>query len=221
MGKEVFSQRYKISESATPTTPPPSVQQRPAPSQQKTEAPAINNLEDIFTIMEHTKERLKIAEKNIYDSNVLSEKYSYDDKIILDDISRLINSSILGEFQTAKERYEDILKGYDDTRLKSKLYNEKIKKIIESKPPEQVMNYLRELEIQYIFINAFETILKGYEDINYKVSTIPQEKIGARTYHERQKFEDAMFLINICKKDAEKILEFLKKLHSKTIDSSL
>jgi hypothetical protein len=173
------------------------------------ETEKINNLEDVFKVMEKTADRLKIAEKNIYDSGILSERYSFDDKIVLDEISRAINS-IISEFQNGKERYEDVLKGYEDSRLKTKLYKEEIKKIIETKPPETVMNFLRELEIQNIFVNTFNIITKFYNDIEYKLNSIPEERVISRKFHERQKFDDALFLINICKKNAENILKFFQ-----------
>jgi len=177
----------------------------------------IESLQDIFNIMEKMKGTLKIVEKNIYDSNVLSEKYSIDDKIILDDITRIINSNIIGEWTAIYERYEDILKGYEDTRLATKLYNPELRKIIEKKPPEIVKEFLRQLEIHNIFISGFENIIKGYNDIEYKLKVIPVERISARPFNERQKFDDAMFLMNSCKKDAEMILSFLKSEYNKLL----
>ncbi len=179
----------------------------------------LNIIEDMFAIMEHSKDILKMAEKNIFDSEVLSEKYSIDDKIMLDELSRLITNSIISEFQTAKERYEDLLHGYDDNRLKSKLYKEEIKNIIDNLPTDKIITYLRDLESINIFKTSFELMLKAFDDIEYKVSTIPQDKIESKKFHDRQKFEDAIFLIKSVQKECKRIYAFLNELEEKLIQN--
>ncbi|MBN1899458.1 MAG: hypothetical protein JW827_11830 [Spirochaetes bacterium] len=207
MTKEVMGSKPEQLKKPAPMPAKPA--QTPVPKEEKEEM--ITCLKDIFGIMEHMGERFKIIEKNIFDSQILSERYSYEDKILLDDLFRMFNADIMGEFKNGKERYEDILKGYDDGRLSQKKLSDEIKAKLATKPKESQILFLREMEMEDIFYNIFLSIKKAFNDINYKISTISADKISARSYHERQKFEDAKFLLDVCFKDIERILDYLKK----------
>lgn len=168
------------------------------------------NLEDTFKMMDVIKGRMEAAVKNMYDSNVLNERYSYDDKIFLDDLSSLIKQSIIEEMNNARIKYEDLNRGYEDAALSAKLYSDQVKARIAQLPPDDKIKYLRQLRGVELFIRSFEMIIKTYSDLDYKISTVSEEKINARTYAERQKFTDAKTSINTCVNDTKTILSFLK-----------
>ncbi len=181
----------------------------------------LNTIDDVDKVFQKIKERLEIAEKNIYASNVLDARFNYDDKIILDDISRTIKTSIIEEFKSAREKINDILKGYEDTKLRNKFYEGKILEVLEGKTPDARLKVLRQFEAIINFLDRIEDVIKGFDDIDYKLSMIPREKISLRPFIERQKFEDAKFTINTCKQDMEKIKKFFENKKKELLAGNL
>lgn len=168
----------------------------------------IESINHVTLVTDRISERLDMAIRNIQDSNIFNEKYSIDDKMTLDDIRRIIKSEISGEFQKLKEYYEDVFKGYDDARLKNKPYDDEIKAVLAASPSSEKLNILREVDALNIYKKGLKQILKAFDDVDYKFTLISEDKINARTFHERQKYSDGKYSINTCRKDIEKILEF-------------
>lgn len=167
----------------------------------------IEKISDVSSVIEKVIERLEISLKNIIESNVFNERFGFDDKMVLDDIRRIVKTDIIGEFQNLKEIHEDTLKGYNDTKLKNKAYGEKIKALLAVTPRTDHINILRELESIEIFQKGLKSILKSFDDIEYKLSIISGDKINARNFHERQKFSDGQISLQTCKSDTIKIIK--------------
>lgn len=177
----------------------------------------INSIEDISSVVKKLSDRLEIAIKNIYESKVFEEGYNYDDKIMMNDIRSLIRSDIIEEFKSLKERYEDIFKGYDDSKLENKKHRDDLKNILKDKNAEEKLSFLRELHGLDLYKENLESIIKAFNKIEYKLSTISETRITAKTFHERQKFSDSKFSLNTCKKDVMQILKYIKKSHGQKL----
>lgn len=203
-----------------PEKPQPAAPEKPAEEPDaalKVDGIIINGVEDIYQVVEKVKARLEMTLKNIYESNIYNERYSYDDKVVIDEISRMIKNSIVEEFHNARVKFEDILKGYEDNRITVRMYNEQIKKIIASYSAEDRIRFLRDIAADETYIAEMEAIVKVFNDLEYKLSIAPETKVNARTYVERQKFNDAKITLNTCKNDVIRVLDFFKKVYTQKI----
>lgn len=228
LGKEYIKDHYQIndsipsmtSSSSESTTPPPPSDPPVEETQSKSfDGITIKSVDDVVNITGKIIERLEMALKNILESNILDERYSYDDKIVLDDLRMLIKNDIIGEFQNLRENYDDIYKGFNDDKLKNKLYGDDIKAILAVTPQSERINVLRELEAIELYKKGLKNILKTFDDMDYKISIIPQDKINAKTFHDRQKFSDARYSFNTCKEDTSKLLSYFNTLYEEKLKS--
>lgn len=223
LGSQFLKDKYHLQEilnddepAGHDAVPPSSSEEEKMPKVMASDG-AILSIEDAFKSFNRIKERLDAAIKNIYDSNVLNERYSYDDKMLLDDIVMMIKQNILEEMKNTKIKYEDVLKGYEDTNISAKLYSDQVKQKLGTILPDNKLTFLRDLRGVDIYIQSLERILKNYNDLDYKISTIPDDKINARTYMERQKLSDAKVSINTCRSDTRSLLDFFKRHKDKMI----
>ncbi len=210
LSKQVFHDKYKTPENGIPLP----VEVKPEQTKPKlvvtTDNITLSSVNDVYLVMKKIDDRLEMALKNLYDSNIFNERLSYDDKIVLDDITRLLRNSIIENFQNTKMKYEHILRGYDDAKIKSILFPDEVKKITEPMNSIDRLNFLRAITAIETFITEAEAIIKIFSDLDYKLTIIPEEKIAARIFAERQKFNDAKITLNTCKNDTIKIVEFFK-----------
>ncbi len=221
MGKEYLKNKYNITGQEPEKTKDPALSVESEKEKNEVEEQikssdgiVIEKISDVSSVIEKITERLEIALKNIVESNVFNERFGFDDKMVLDDIRRIVKVDIIGEYQNLKEIHEDTLKGYNDSKLKNKVYGEKIKALLAVTPRSDHINILRELESIEIFQKGLKSILKSFDDIEYKLSIISGEKINARNFHERQKFSDGQISLQTSKSDTVKIIKHFNELYN-------
>ncbi|MBU1076915.1 MAG: hypothetical protein KKH98_06445 [Spirochaetes bacterium] len=223
MGKEFLKEKYNINgdgaEAPHQETKAPESEEKKQEKKEitSTDGIEITHLGDVTRVTDKIAERLEMGLKSILDSNVFDERYGFDDKLALDDMRRIIKADIIEEFKNLKVNYEDIFKGYNDSKLKTKLYGDEIKARLAITPEAERMNVMRQIEAIEVYRKGTKNILKAYDDIEYKMSIISEDKIKARNFHERQKFSDGKVCIQSCKNDTSKIVTFFDKEFKKML----
>ncbi|MDD5065684.1 MAG: hypothetical protein PHF84_01430 [bacterium] len=219
LSKKVLQEKYNVVFNGEAAPPAPGTNAEPKKPDAQTAEPitstdgiTIKNIDDALEVKEKVKTRLEMALKNIYESNIFNERLNYDDKAVLDEITRLIKNSIVEEFDNAKAKYEDLIKGFDDAKLKARPYDDETKTALNQLNPQERIIYLRDLVANEIMTTALEIVVKGFNDLEYKLSIIAENKINSRNFTERQKFNDAKITLNTCKNDVIKILNFFKQV---------
>ncbi len=177
----------------------------------------IDSMTSIQLVVEKLSDRLEMVLKNIIDSNIFNEKYDYDEKIIVEELRSLDKSNIIGEFRNLREMHEDIFKGFSDNKLEKMMYRDDLKEILAAKSDSEMLPFLRAIEGLEIYLEGLELVIKTFDDIENRLLNIPEAKLNAKAFHERQRFSDGKFSLSTCKNDAAKIFEYLKKTYKNAL----
>ncbi len=233
MGKQFLKDKYNISDHTKgiqeqQSTQPPQENIASSPDTEKKEARdgdiiksfdgiIINSIEDVPSVVGKLSDRLEIVVKNILESNIFNQRDNYDDKVIVDDIRSLVKSNIIEEFRDIKEIYENVHKGFSDSKLEVKKSRDDLKPILADKSDLDQLSFLREIDGLETYKDRLDHIIKAFDDIDYKLSVV-EGRSHSKTFHEKQKFSDAKSGLGTCKNDVIKILKYINKARNNKLN---
>lgn len=178
----------------------------------------INSMDNVWEVIRKTTDRLDIVIRNISDSNIYDERFNFDDKKEMEDLRSLVKTNIINEFQTLKERYEDIFRGFANSTLKQRIDDSEYQDVLQDIPETDQMTFLRELHGIEIYKTQIEEVLNAFSEIKKRSTLITDERLSQKKYHERQRYNDAIFILETCKKDVELIRKYINQAYNQKIN---